>query len=368
MSDYAGGVVGGSGNWTPAPDTSYYSPPQPGTTPYSPPSSGGTVQPQNSGGGTPGANFWMPPSWGPTGQTTSTPSGSFLPPTPAPAQPGFTPDPANQNPDAKAIIDQILSSYGLSSLGDWAWNQYIHGHPVSQIMLDMRQTPEYQARFPGMADLAKKGMAISETDYINLERSYTQVFRQAGLPAGFYDTPDDFASFISNNVSPSELQARAQVAQTIAYQSPPEVKDELQRLYGIGTGDLTAYWLDPNKSLPLLQQRFLAAQEAGASKMTGYGELDQTNAEHLASLGVNFADAMKGFNQLANEKQLFSALPGESFQGITQQDQLNAEFGGDANAQQMIEREAGARKAQFGGGGGYAAGAKGVSGLSSATT
>src|SRR5689334_18836184 len=108
--------------------------------------------------------------------------------TPAPS--GLT---AEQK-SARAILDDTLAQYGLSGLGDRLWQQYLNGEPIEQIMVDLRKTPEYKARFPGMEALSKKGRAISEGEYISIERGYAQLFREYGLPAGFYDDPSDFAA------------------------------------------------------------------------------------------------------------------------------------------------------------------------------
>lgn len=269
---------------------------------------------------------------------------------------------------ARAVLDATLAEFGLQELGSWVWQRYLEGFPISQIMLDIRDRPEYQRRFAGMQALSEKGRAISEAEYIQLERTYASLFRSAGIPAGFYDQPEDFARYIANEVSPAEMQNRIEMASTAAYQSPPEVRMELERLWGIGPGELTAYWLDPDKALPMLTQRYSAAQAAGAARSTGYGLLTQNEAQALGERGVTADQAEKGFSTLTSLGELFGALPGQeqSEDEISRQEQMGAVFSNDPRAQQRIERRQSQRKATFSQGGGYASDREGIAGLGNA--
>lgn len=264
---------------------------------------------------------------------------------------------------AKAIIQGFLENYGLGGLAEWAWSQYANGAPIEQIMLDLRKRPEYKARFPAMEALAKKGMAISESQYVDYERQATGVMRAAGLPEGFYDQHGDFTKFLTSEVSISELNDRVQLAAQAAFTAPAEVRSELNRLYGIGAGDLTAYWIDPDKALPLLQQKFVAAQIGGASQRTGFGNLAVSEAERLASLGID--NPTQGFDTLVSNKELFTPLPGEPGEAIGRGDQLAAAFEGNVDAQNKIEKRARTRLAPFASGGGFALSKEGFGGVGS---
>lgn len=267
---------------------------------------------------------------------------------------------------ARALIQGQLDQYGLGGLGDRLWNQYLAGVPVEQIFADLRKTPEYAARFPGMAELQRQGRAIDEGTYISVERQYVNIFRAAGIPQGFYDTPDDFGRLIANEVSPAELNERVQTYTRAAYQSPPEVRDQLQRLYGVSAGQLVAFFIDPDRALPLIQNSYLAAQTAGAAQRTGFGALDRTTAENLASRGVTERQAEEGFGALVDSRELFSALDaGET--DIDRGTQIGAVFEGNSVARRKIEERRRRRQAQFEGGGGFAGTREGLSGLGSAS-
>ena len=239
---------------------------------------------------------------------------------------------------ARAIIQGTLDQYGLGSLGEWAWNQYLAGTPISQIMLDLRSTPEYKARFPAMDALARTGHAISESAYIEYERNATSLMRSYGLPAGFYDSPDDFTDFLVANVALPELKSRLDAYQTLAYQSPPEVRQAMREFYGVSAdGMLMSYFIDPDRALPLVERDLAAAQAGGFAMATGFGTLTREQAEGLAGLGLDPSAYREGFGNLATQSQALQGLPGWSQPAISTETALAAQFGGNVAAQQEIE-------------------------------
>lgn len=289
--------------------------------------------------------------------------GDNAPAASASAAPGLS---AEQG-SAKAILNRALSDFGLGGLADWAWSTYLNVGNIDQVMLELRDRPEYATRFAGMRALRDKGRAITEAQYLDLERTYSQLYRAAGLPASFYDGPDDFAALIGGEVAPTELRDRLQMATAAAYQAPAEVRAELSRMYGITEGGLTAFFLDPNRALPLLQQQFAAGTLAAASTRTGYGQLSREEAERLATLGLTEDAATRGFGELARSTELFGALPGEGGTDIGRNEQLGV-LEGNAAAIERINRRKAQRVAQFQGGGGFVTGQQGVTGLASAAS
>jgi hypothetical protein len=271
---------------------------------------------------------------------------------------------------AKAQIEQTLGQYGLASLATWAWNQYLNNVQPEQIFLNMRQTPEYKARFPAMEYIAQQGRALNEGQYIDYERKVGQIFQAAGMPVGFYDTPDDFTKFIKNDVSPDEIQGRVNVAKQAVFNSDPATLQALSDYYGINhqngnfIGDATAYFLDDTRALPAIEKQMIAAQTGGAATRTGYGTLSQMDAERLASLGITAEQAQKGFGDLAGLQPIFSNLPGDANNTApTQQQGLQATFEDNAAAKLAVSTEQARRKARFQEGGGFSTSQKGISGL-----
>ena len=286
---------------------------------------------------------------------------------PAPAASSVPTGPTEAQRSAKAIVENTLAEFGLQGLGDRVWGAVQSGQIVpEQITSFVRQTDEYKQRFAGMAALQAKGRAISEAEYISTERSYAQVARAAGLPSGFYDSPDDFSRLIGGEVSPAEFAERVQTYTRVALQAPQEVRDQLQRLYGVGPGELTAFVIDPDRALPMLQNRARAAEISAAGQRTGFGGLQASEAERLASLGVSDREAQEGFGALVEASELFTSLDaGED--AIGRDSQIGAVFEGNARARSEIEKRRARRKAQFEGGGGYARTESGFSGIGTAS-
>lgn len=192
-----------------------------------------------------------------------------------------------------------------------------------------------------------------------------QLFRAAGLPEGFYDQPQDFTNFIVNDVSLQELNERITNGYVRVASAPPEVRNELERLYGIDAGHLAAFFLDETKAVPLIQQRVAAAEIGGASQLSGFGNLSVTEAESLAQRGVSQSQAAQQFGSLAAAAELFKPLDAGEDQ-ITREEQLST-FDNNAAAQRRIQERARRRQAQFEGGSSFATSRSGYSGLSTAS-
>ena len=313
-------------------------------------------------GGQTGANFA-------TQQQTSQASA----PAPAPAPqaaptPPPTPIPLSEGQkSAKAIITGTLTSYGLGALGETMWQQYLNGDPLELIWLQMVETPEYKSRFPGMDALRSKGRAISEAQYIEYERNAIQIMRAAGIPPGVMDSREKLGGMIGGEVSLKEFEDRLNDYQSAVFNSPQEVRDQLRDFYVVQEGDMLGFFLDPEATLPMLEKKWIAAQAGGTARAVGYGELSKAEAERLGELGLDRNALTQGFGALYSSRELFLDLPGGENEGVIDKDtQFGAAFEGREADRARIERRAAERKAKFGGGGNFAGGQGGISGLGSA--
>lgn len=271
--------------------------------------------------------------------------------------------------NAWAYLKGILDQYGLGSLSQFVITELTAGRSQDEIALDLQQTPEFKAAFPEIAARKAAGLpAISPGEIVSYRNSAVQLMRAAGLPQGFYDSPQDVQSLISSDVSLSELNDRINAAKDATYNIDPAAQARLYQEFGLapGSGALAAFFLDDKKALPLLQRQVQAAQIGGAADQVGYGGLNNATALDLAQAGVTSAQARQGFNTLGMEGQLFTGLPGENAQGIGQGQQLAAQFLGNVDAQQAIERRRQSRQAEFTDGGAFAGTSKGLGGLSAA--
>lgn len=314
---------------------------------------------------------------GPSG-TPTTPAAPTTPTTPTapattplPNQPVSVPSntPTNtptstpsKNDGAFAIIRQMLDSMGLGGLADWAWRRYQEGASLDTITIELYQRPEFKAQYPEYEELAKRGRAYSVAELQAYRKAVVGIFRSYGIPESFYDQPGDLARFAASEVSIAEISKRVSMAAEAVYQSSPMFRSEMERMYGVGNGDLVAFFLDPDKAEPLIRQKYVSAQIGGAARQTNYGTLTVDEAERLQGLGVDAQRASEGFSVLARSQELFNPVSMSESQ-IGRDVQLGAAFGGDATAQQTVERRRGQRLAEFAKGGGYATNREGIAGV-----
>lgn len=262
---------------------------------------------------------------------------------------------------ALATITGFLGQYGLASLANWAWGKWQDDESVDQIMLELRSTPEYKQRFPAMDALAKQGQAISEAQYIGYEQSIAQLTQAAGLPPGMYNSPDQIAKMLVNNVSVTEAHDRVAAAVSAVYSMPDSTRQALTKDFGVPTGGMVGYFLDSDKALPILQRQLAAANLAGAGLEQGV-DIGADTATALAQQGVTYAQAQQGLGQVA-QTQALGAGAGET----SDQDTRIAAAFGNAGANAQVTRVVKGRLAAASGGGGAAAVTQGVSGLGSST-
>lgn len=293
----------------------------------------------------------------------ATPAPAATPPTAAPATPAAVGQGTASQNSAIATINANLAALGLpASLAPWAWGEIQKGVDPAQVLIDLEGTPEFQKRFPAiqaLRDRAANGEQVhvpSPGEYKSFEDTTAGLMRAAGIPAGFYDSPEDFTGFILKQTSPAEIADRIAGARTAAYQTAPEVRDFLASAYGMSTGDLTAFWLNPDKALPVIQNKFTAGEIGGAATKAGF-TITGAQADTLQGEQVTGALAQQRFDQLGALKPLFTNTAGESStgSGVGMADVL-ASVGGSAAANEKIRRAQQARLAIFQGGGGAASG------------
>jgi len=273
--------------------------------------------------------------------------------------------------DAKTIIKNKLNQYKLGDLADLVWGLIgkevlTDRSDINEIGDALKDTDVFKKRFPANAIRVSRGLTeLSVSDYIGMEKGYEDVMRGSGLPPGFYDSPDDFSSFISHNTSAKEVSDRVNQGYDLVKKSNPEVVNQMKELYGVSEGDLAAYFLDPEKGTDILKKRALTATISAESKRQANIQLSATDAEALAAEGVTAQEAQTGFAKIAGTQELLgTTLAGE--QSITQAEQISGTLGTNEAARQRIESRKRQRQSSFTGGGGFATTQAGVSGLGTA--
>lgn len=260
---------------------------------------------------------------------------------------------AQQN--AIANLNATFAKYGLSSLAPKITEFVKMGYSSDTVALLLQDTEEYKKRFAGNIARGKAGLPVlSPAEYISAENAYRMAMRNAGLPSGFYDSEDDFSTFIANDVSATELNARLQSAADAISGSDPYYAQTLQRMYGLSIGDMVAYSLDPEKALPLVQRRANAVNYATAAAQQGL-TVDTKTAEYFGGdIGVSEAQARSGFQAISSALPTYEKLTeiyGEMPTAGGLGDLQSATFGGagSAEAQRRLRRVAQAEQSAFSG-------------------
>lgn len=315
-----------------------FSQPQTGTTPV-----GKTIPPAPVAPVTPAPAPSTPPAPGATTAAT-------------PTQPTMTAEQRAARVKASDRLAAQVTAWGFPQIADWMNQKIMAGESEEAVFVQMYEQPEYKTRFPGMEALRKKGKAITEDAYMKIEDAYTQTARFFDLPAGFYDSADDFGNLIANQVSAKEYQDRLQAAQDIAKSADPAIRQALTDLYQVSEGGITAYFANADRALPILQKQAKAAQIRGLAKTARLTDIATAGAAALESLAgreayakLTEAQLAQGFSQadiLRQTQQRLAAIEGTTF---TEQQALSAVI--EQNQQELLasQKRAQREQARFGG-------------------
>jgi hypothetical protein len=255
-----------------------------------------------------------------------------------------------------ATLKNAFESYGLmglySDIEKWARQDY----SADAVLLELRKTPAYKDRFPAMEALAQKRRGISEGEYIEFERNATRLEREYGLPEGMLGK-DSVTTLLTNEVSGRELENRVVLASNATQTVSQQMRTQFQDFYGVGQGGLAAYFLDPEKAMPLLERQYAASNIAGQGLIQGVNTTRDI-AEELFEAGVDQEGARRGFGQVARD----AALTQGRNNTITQDALIRGTFG-TADYNEQIRRARQAEIGQYAGGGGFVSNNEGASGI-----
>lgn len=257
--------------------------------------------------------------------------------------------------DAFMALKALFTDYGLATLAPKIFEYVQKGYSSDTVSLLLQDTAEYKKRFAANDKRRAAGMPVlSPSEYLSVESSYRQIMRQSGLPIGFYDSPEDFVGWLGGDVSPSELKDRVDLATQATVLANPEYKKALNQM-GLSDSEITAYFLDEKRALPLIQKTAATAAIGGEALRQGM-QFDKTYAESLATQGVTREQAATGYSQLGQEYGTMMGLAGIYGGTWSQRMGEQALFEGKSGATEQKRRLVSSEKGQFGGSAGGARG------------
>jgi hypothetical protein len=289
--------------------------------------------------------------------------------------------------NAKQLLADTFAAYGLT---DQAFVDAIQQAILDNTDKDgniaqatataqIRLTDAYKARFAGnetrrlaiQETMARNEIptisVLSEAKYIELEDSYREVLKKANVPAQFYSSTTYLAKMIGNDLSTGEVAARASLAKQAASQANPEIKQQLQSLYGISENQVAAFFLDPELGKETIDtvaagNAAILAASAARSGLT----LSKTQAEALAQRAAPTNEqaviSETVFAETARTAGLTQTSVSGETAGVNAEDVILASTG-NAEAKDRLEKEKQKRSAEYQAASGMAETQKGVVGL-----
>jgi hypothetical protein len=230
----------------------------------------------------------------------------------------------------------------------------------AQVLNSIYNSDAYKTRFAANEVIRKRmsdgtGMAgdriLNPAEYIAVEEGYRSIMQNAGLPAGFYDNPNDFTKLISSKIDAAELKSRVNIAADALQKADQNTKDALRSYYGLSDQDMVAYLLDSDKAFKLIEGRqaftlstadaekqYGSAQIGGAALRAGQ-EASKGLSEEIYAAGKG-KEAEDAFQSAAQQQQAYERLVGLSGGASGKEDLVRAQLsleGGAGIAKQAKE-------------------------------
>jgi hypothetical protein len=243
----------------------------------------------------------------------------------------------------------LLSGAGLGDLADEVNKMILDDKTAAQIKLEIRKTKSYEARFPGMKALSDKNRAITEGEYIDLERGYSQTLRAYGLDEKIYGDRGDLGTYIANEVSAREFEERVSLAKD-RVSSQADVMKALGEMY-VTEADAIGYLLNPLKAMDVIKKQVRAAEigaAAASARFTLGADAANRAREAEALIGATGTTDVATLKQefgkariLADTQSQLSKLEGETYNEL---EAVQAVVGGEQEkllkSKRRAEREA----------------------------
>jgi hypothetical protein len=270
---------------------------------------------------------------------------------------------AAQRKSAFEITKERFANAGMKELGDEITAIYQgtgvdrFGKKFDEIpttgegfYLALINTKSYYDRFGKVNEdrLAKGFKALDERTIIGMEDEYQQVLQAYNQPAGFYDAPADYQTFLKNNYSKADVASALQASADFVASKDPTVRKELQDLFGIDDAALTAYYADPTKGQKILENIAGKNMNTAAALIAGLSREDATVGQQYGAGSFTYEQNRQRYSQAAKNLETTGGLASIYGENFGAKEAIAAEFG-DAAAQAQATRIRQTGLAAFGG-------------------
>ncbi len=282
--------------------------------------------------------------------------------TSAAAPAGPSAETVRKNKAARAFLQDMFSAWGGMEelLGEVDRLIREYGNQPEVLVAEVRTLEPYKRRFAGFLRLREQGVTDvrNETEYLNLERDYRQVFREAGMrdflgTDGTQDQFDAIAELVADySVSVNEVRARiGDAARLVA--SPDNLEAAaLRDYYGIDTTTLTEYVLDPDRTMARVNEIANTALTGAQAARQGL-DINEMTASRVADIAGE-GDLLPGQYQqtidsaveLRDEVSRLADIEGSE---LTDSEALLASANLDQSASRKVRGLRSRERARFGG-------------------
>lgn len=265
-----------------------------------------------------------------------------------------------RNTSAAREIANMYSAYGMQDLADWIVASAVEGKNAQQLAVEVYDQPAYKKYFPAMDALRKKGHAITEAQYRQVEQGYRDVLSYAGLAGSVFDSTETFTRLMESEVSARELEERVADAKMVTDSTDPNVKRALREYYGITESDLVSYALDPQgRGKDHVERLARSATLRGIADTTRLN-LSAQYAEGLANDSLfdnakeaDYREALAKVSMVNEVQTRLASLEGDTFTG---DDAADVALKGNATKTLASRRRAEREAARFSGSVGLSSG------------
>lgn len=268
--------------------------------------------------------------------------------------------------DAFATVQDTMRTYGFDEAELKELSTFIESSIMdpnvgpNMAILNMSNLPAYKKRFSANDVLVKAGKnALSEYDYLQQENAYDEYFKAYGQ--GNLSTRAQKATLIGGSVSALEVEKRLNLAVKRVQNSDPEILKQLKTYFPTITDtDLVSYFLNPEVVRPELERKVTASEISSAAIGQGFKGGTSMSALGLADYGVDRAQAIAGYENIAGvlpEAEKLSNIYGETKIKYTQQTGEEEFLKSSDAAKRKRNRLASKERANFEGSAGNAPGA-----------
>ena len=278
---------------------------------------------------------------------------------------------------AKSVMKGFLNRFNLGGLTDWAMKMAEEGMTGDAIVIEMRYGTDpnvravYDKAFPAMKARRERGFTeISEEEYMQLNRGYTQIAAAAGMDPDFLAGTgktvgeDGVTALIAGDVSLAEWRSRVQTAEEAVNEASPEVKAILEARYNFSPGDLVSAFLDPQRTKNIVEakRQLGAATLAGTAQRVVGSAISQEGSEWMWNQDIQAREVSQALSPLKGLTE--ATLTSQAMTG----DELAAGRWGTGLGRKNFQRRLQSRVADFDRSAGIAISGQGAYGLGAADT